>query len=125
MKKLLLIVMVMIGQITAYAVTNYSYLVFVTTDDTSVAVPVESLSISFSGTTLTAGDKSFELSNLKKMYFSASGDANTVKPITAEQLDDVIAVYDLKGHSVPKSQMQKRGVYVVKTNKGTYKIAVK
>ena len=83
---------------------DYPYLTFETTDGNKVSVSTESLTLTVSGTTLTAGNQSFTLVNLSKMYFSI--------------------IYDLKGNKVSKSQMQK-GVYIVKTNKGTFKMTVK
>ncbi|MBQ3698571.1 MAG: hypothetical protein II886_01530 [Prevotella sp.] len=124
MKKLLLAVLLMAATLSAKA-ADYPYLVFVTTDGTSTSVSVSSsLSITISGTTLTAGSRSFTLSNLSKMYFSATEVSTGIKAITQAELDEVTAVYDLNGKEIGKSQMQK-GVYIIKSKNGTYKIAVK
>ena len=110
---------------------DYAYLVFETTDGAKASVSVEGLTLTISGTTLTVGTQSFTLSNLSKMYFSASDETTGIKPLTIspegerseafprEGLDGVI--YDLQGHKVTKEQMRK-GVYVVRTNGKTYKV---
>ena len=51
---------------------DFTHLTFVSVDGDKVSIPIENLQISFSGSTLSAGDKSFELVNLDKMYFSYS-----------------------------------------------------
>lgn len=124
MKKLFFLLAFVIGALTANAET-YSYLTFETTDGTKVSVSVSSLTLTISGTTLTAGEQSFTLSNLSKMYFTTTDETSTgIESISAADLQEVSDIYDLNGRKVEKSQMQK-GVYVVKTKSGTYKIAVK
>ena len=103
---------------------NYSYLTFETTDGAKVSVSVSSLSITISGTTLTAGDQSFTLSNLSKMYFSSSNETTGIESFTIVDGDDITEIYDLKGSKVSKDQMHK-GVYVVKSKNGTHKITVR
>ena len=103
---------------------SYSYLTFELNDGTKTSVPVSSLSITISGTTLTAGDQTFILSNLSKMYFSNSNETTGIKSVSATELNEAAEVYDLNGHKVSKDQIQK-GVYIVKSNSGTYKLAVK
>lgn len=76
MKKLLLLLTILLGALTAQA-DGYSYLTFVTTDGTKTSVPSSSLSITLSGTTLTAGSNTFTLSNLSKMYFTTTDESST------------------------------------------------
>ncbi len=124
MKKTILILITLVGALTAQA-ADYNYLTFETTDGAKVSVPVSSLSISISGTTLTAGSQSFTLSNLSKMYFSTTGESTTgIEEITRADIDEATDIFNLQGHKVTKEQM-KRGVYIVKTKNRTYKIAVK
>ena len=79
------------------------------------------LTLSISGTTLTAGTQSFTLTNLSKMYFSTSDESTTgIEEITNATLDEATDIYDLQGHKVTKAQM-KKGVYIVKTKQRTYK----
>lgn len=114
----------LVGALTAQA-ADYNYLTFETTDGAKVSVPVSSLSISISGTTLTAGSQSFTLSNLSKMYFSTTGESTTgIEEITRADIDEATDIFNLQGHKVTKEQM-KRGVYIVKTKNRTYKIVVK
>ena len=127
MKKILLSFMALIGVLTAQA-ESYSYLTFETTDGAKVSVSTTGLSLSISGTMLTAGSQTFTLSNLNRMYFSTTDESTTtgIKAIDSSQLsmDESVEVYDLQGHKVEKSQMR-NGAYIVKTKNGTFKIAVK
>ena len=124
MKKIFLMGMLIIGALTAHA-EDYAYLTFETTDGAKVSVSVSSLTLTISGTTLTAGEQSFTLSNLSKMYFRKTDETSTdIKAITADDLNDITDIYDLSGRKIAKEQMR-QGVYVVKTTNGTYKIAVK
>ena len=123
MKKVLFVLAMMIGSLAAHA-ADYAYLTFVTTDGGKVSVSVESLTIKISGTTLTAGEQSFTLSNLKKMYFSNSDETTGIETLSVSDWNEITDIYDLNGRKVSKDQMQ-RGVYVIKTKSGTHKIAVK
>ena len=119
--------MALMGALTVQA-EDYSYLTFETADGTKVSVPASSLKLSISGTTLTAGDQTFTLSDLSKMYFSASDESSTsgIESIDYSQLtdDNSTVIYDLRGHRLTKEQMRK-GAYIVKTKERTYKIIVK
>ena len=57
---------------------DFTHLTFVSDDGDKVSIPIENLQISFSGSTLSAGDKSFELVNLDKMYFSYSDETTLI-----------------------------------------------
>lgn len=125
MKKLLFLLLLMIGTLTANA-EDYSYLTFETTDGVKVSVPVASLTVTISGTTLTAGSHTFELINLSKMYFSMYDEVTGIGTPTISDADwkKVTAVYDLNGREVTKSEATK-GVYIVKTKSGIHKIVVR
>ena len=126
MKKFFVLVMVLVGVLTAQA-GDYAYLTFETTDGAKASVAVESLTLTISGNTLTAGSQQFTLSNLSKMYFSNIDETATgIESIDNSQLaiDDSTEIYDLQGHKVSKNQMRK-GVYIVKTNNRTYKMIVR
>ena len=118
-----MILMFAIGTLSVQA-ADYTYLTFETTDGAKVSVAVSGLSISISGTTLTAGSQSFTLTNLSKMYFSGSDETTAIETVTTAELNDATDIYDLNGHRVQKDQMR-RGVYIIKTQSGTHKIAVK
>lgn len=123
MKKLVLFLLLVTGMLTAHA-EDYTYLTFEMTDGAKVSVSVSSATITISGTTLKTGNQSFTLSNLSKMYFTTSDETSGIKAISAEELNEASAVYDLNGRKVSKDKLTK-GVYVIKSKRGTYKIAVK
>lgn len=123
MKKFLLLLTALAGGATAQA-EDYAFLTFETTDGERVSVPLESLTLSINGTTLTAGSETFTIENLSKMYFSSTDEATAVKEISKADLDEATDIYDLQGHKVQKEQMR-RGAYIVKTKQGTCKIVVK
>ena len=123
MKKLVLFLLFVTGMLTAHA-EDYTYLTFEMTDGAKVSVSVSSATITISGTTLKTGNQSFTLSNLSKMYFTTSDETSGIKAISAEELNKASAVYDLNGRKVSKDKLTK-GVYVIKSKRGTYKIAVK
>ena len=103
---------------------EYSFLTFETTDGAKASISVKSLSLNISGTTLTAGQQSFILSNLSKMYFSSTDETTGIEEITSATLDEATDIYDLQGHKMTKAQM-KKGIYIVKTKQGVHKILVK
>ena len=124
MKKIVLLLMAVVGVLTMQA-ADYTYLTFETTDGAKASVAVENLTITVSGTTLTAGTQTFTLSNLAKMYFSTSDESTTgIEEISSAALDEATDIYDLQGHKVSKTQMSK-GVYIVKTKSKTFKMVVK
>ncbi len=129
MKKLLFLLTFLLGTAAVHA-ENYTYLTFETTDGAKISVEVSSLNISFSGTNLIAGEQTFALSNLSKMYFSSSNETTGIKSLTDEELENITEVYDLNGRQLKLSNTQELknlppGVYVIKGKSGTYKIAVK
>lgn len=127
MKKIMFMVMVWVGVLTVQA-NGYTYLTFETTDGAKASVPVSSLTVSISGTKLTAGSQTFTLTNLSKMYFSNTDESSTtgIETVDRSQLDidDNTEIYDLQGHKVSKEQMR-RGVYIVKSKDRTYKMIVR
>ena len=103
---------------------EYPFLTIETTDGAKASLSVASLKLNISGTTLTAGQQSFTLSNLSKMYFSNTDETTGIEEITSATLDEAIDIYDLQGHKMTKAQM-KKGIYIVKTKQGVHKIIVK
>ena len=126
MKRVFLALATLCFGLTAIHAGDYSYLTFELTDGTKASVSISQLSLTVNGTTLTAGSQSFTLTNLAKMYFSATDESSTTGISSADIIgnDDITDIYDLQGHKVTKDQM-KKGVYIVKTKDRTYKIAVK
>jgi hypothetical protein len=123
MKKIVLFLTMLVGTLTAQA-SDYTYLTFETTDGAKASVSVEGLTLSISGTTLTAGTQSFTLTNLSKMYFSNTNETTGISEVMKANLDEATEIYNLQGHKVSKDQMH-RGVYVIKTKQGTFKLNVK
>ena len=111
---------------TSAMAEEYHYLTFETTDGAKASVEISSLTLTIEGTTLAAGNQTFALANLNRMYFSVSDETTTTGIRQLENLDsqDILAIYDLQGHQVAKSQL-KKGIYIAKTKGGTYKIASK
>lgn len=103
---------------------DYPYLVFETADGTKTAVSSTMLTITIKDGKLMAGSKEFTLTDLNKMYFSETGETTAIETVDVETLDDATEIYDLQGRKVTKAQMR-RGVYVIKTKKGTRKVNVK
>ena len=126
MRRKIFFLWMMMGTLSMHA-ADYTYLTFETIGGAKVSVSATSLTITISGTTLTAGNQSFELSNLSKMYFSTSNETTGIGAllVNSEELKVNSEVYDLQGRKVSKDQMRSGQVYIVKTNSGTYKIAVK
>ena len=128
MKKIVLLLMTLVGALAVQAEDTYTYLTFETTDGVKASVPVSSLTLTISENTLTAGSESFTLSNLSKMYFSNDDQTTAINEIDYSQTDDLLSestdIYDLQGHKISREQMRK-GIYIIKTKSKTYKMIVK
>ena len=112
---------------TSEMADDFHYLTFETTDGAKASVEISALSMTIDGTTLVAGNQTFILSNLSKMYFSVSDETSSstgIRQLDNLNLQEILAIYDLQGHKIDKEQM-KKGVYIVKTQGGTYKIVSK
>lgn len=115
----------MLGALSVQADNSYPYLTLETTDGSKASLSTSSLTMTVSGTTLTAGTLQFTISNLKKMYFSTTDESTAgIEQTVSAALNEAVAIYDLQGHKVTKSQMRK-GVYIIQTKQGTSKIVVK
>lgn len=129
MKKVLLVLMMMTGMLTAHA-DSYTYLTFEKSDGTLTSVPLSSLSITISGTTLTAGDQSFALTDLTKMYFTTA-DVTAIDEVNTA-VNGEVEVFSMNGVAMGKyttvqeaMSSLRTGVYIVKSNGKTVKVAVK
>ena len=125
MKKILLLLTILVGTLTAQA-EDYTYLTFETTDGAKTSLDVSSLpvTINLDNSTLTIGDKTFVLADLSKMYFSTQSETNGIQEVSVISLDEATDIYDMHGRKVNKEQMR-RGIYVIKTKQGTRKVSVK
>lgn len=137
MKKFFLLLVALIGAFTAQAGT-YAYLTFETTDGAKVSVPVEALTLTVSGNTLTAGSQAFVLANLAKMYFTETDESATTGIESMVNglwtIDNATEIYDLQGKKVKNGELSNgklsnsqlpKGAYIVKTKEKTYKLIVK
>ncbi|MBP3286629.1 MAG: hypothetical protein J6M15_06800 [Prevotella sp.] len=129
MKKVLLVLLMMTGMLTAHA-DSYTYLTFEKSDGTLTSVPLSSLSITISGNTLTAGDQSFALADLTKMYFTTA-DVTAIDEVKAA-VNGEVEVFSMNGVAMGKyttvqeaMSSLRTGVYIVKSNGKTVKVAVK
>ena len=122
MKKNILILALLVGAITAQA-DDYPYLTFETNNGEKVSVEFSSdLSLVFSSTTLNVGNqKTFNLKDLKKMYFSPVSQTTGISTVTTDDYK-IYGYYDLQGRPV---EQPTKGIYVIKTSKGTKKVYVK
>ena len=124
MRKLLLSLMAILSMLTVQANDkSYTYLTFETTDGAKASVEMASLKLTFSGTTLMIGTESFPISNLSKIYFTASDESSStgIESVKTLTVNESVAIYDLQGHQVTKGQM-KRGIYIVKAKDRIYKM---
>lgn len=125
MKKAALFIMLLTGTLTVKA-GDYAYLTFETDDGTKVSVALTSLTLGISDGTLKAGAQNFILSNLKKMYFTASDETATgitTLEANSADIDGNAEIYDLRGQRVSKDQMR-RGIYIVRSKNKTCKLFV-
>ena len=122
MKKNILILALLVGAITAQA-DDYPYLTFETSNGEKVSVEFSSdLSLVFSSTTLKVGNQqTFNLKDLKKMYFSPVSQTTGISTVTTDDYK-IYGYYDLQGRPV---EQPTKGIYVIKTSKGTKKVYVK
>ena len=131
MKKTVFLLMALMGALTIQADDVYPYLTFETTDGTKVSVNTSELTLSVSGTTLTAGSQEFTLENLAKMYFSKSDESTTgIETLEdVRKMKDVTAIYDLNGREIANCKSTDcqfpKGAYIVKTQQKIYKLVVK
>ena len=138
MKKYLSIILALAGIATAQAEDNdYPYLMFQTADGTTTAVASSNLTITFSDGKLIATDanngiQTFTLTDLSKMFFSATADVTGIEETEAEEDDEAVEVFTTTGISLGKFENMKeaqskleRGIYVMKSKSRTLKIAVK
>ena len=86
---------------------EYKYLTFELTTGERLSVEASALTMTLSGTALVAGNQTFELSNLSKMYFSKSDDTTTgVNGLEVDGNKDVVAVYDLQGKVIDQKDIK-------------------
>lgn len=133
MKKILLLVLMMIGTSASYADDyTYPYLVFETAGGAKTSVAISEGTISIADGQLTIGGHTFALSDLSKMYFSTTT-TGIAEVAVDDNLNDngCVDVYDLNGRKVLSEGDSEslsslpKGIYIVKSGRKTYKVAIK
>lgn len=125
-----LLLLITIIATTAVFADDYPYLTFETADGNKTSVSVSSLTLTVKDGKLTAGDKTFSLSELSKMYFSTTETTGIENVI--DTIDGAVEVFNLHGISMGKYNSMneaaaslKTGVYVIKSKSKTIKVSVK
>ncbi len=132
MRKAILTLMIVVGALAARAY-DYPYLAFETASGEVTTVAVESLALSFSGGNLVATDSegthTFALTDLKRMCFTTSSTSVIDTTLAA---DGEVEVYNIAGVELGRfagiddaRRSLPSGIYLIKTNRGTQKIAVR
>lgn len=133
-KKVLFLIMACLPIVAIHA-EDYPYLTFQKADGTLLSVGVESLEMTFQDGNLnytnSAGTGTLTVADLASMYFS-SADVTAISSLTADSSDCKVQAFSLQGTSYgtfDSMQSMKAsvptGMYIVKTNGKTQKIAVK
>ena len=133
MRKVLTVIMVLVGIDTAMAY-EYPFLTFQSNDGSSKTVSVESLSITVSNGQLVVtnadGTESFALTDLSKMYFSENGGSTVIANVDTG--NDHVDVFTISGMHLGTFQTVdaakaslKPGLYVMKSNNKTLKTTVR
>ena len=134
-KKVMFLIMACLPLLAAHA-ENYPYLTFQKADGSLLSLGVESLEMTFQDGNLvytnSAGTGTLTLADLATMYFSAADATTAITSLTADSSDGKVEVFSLQGMSYgtfASLQAMKEsvptGIYIVKTNGKTQKIAVK
>lgn len=133
-KRFMFLICACLSGVIAHAVT-YPYLTFQKADGTVVSMGVESLTMTFSDGKLFVSNgtdtHTLTVSELSSMYFSAT-DATGIKEVPNIAPNAELEVFDIQGVNLgnfPDLQTMKAkvkpGMYVVKANGKTQKIAFK
>ena len=135
MKKTFIALMATLGVLTAQA-DDFEYLTFQTTDGTKVSMASTSLVITFENGNMIVSNgienQTFALSDLSKMYFSDETESSGIDETTLSEDNEAVEVFTLTGISQGSFDNLKQaqttlqhGIYVVKSQRQTFKIAVK
>ena len=135
MKKTFIALMATLGVLTAQA-DDFGYLTFQTTDGTKVSMASTSLVITFENGNMIVSNgienQTFALSDLSKMYFSDETESSGIDETTLSEDNEAVEVFTLTGISQGSFDNLKQaqttlqhGIYVVKSQRQTFKIAVK
>ena len=108
---------------------DYNYLVFTLNDGSEQAIVATNLNITFTNGNLVATTANetlatIPLATLQKMQFSESNTTD-ISGLQLESQDDIKAIYDLQGRTMPLNTQLPKGTYIVKTSSRTIKVFVK
>ena len=134
MKKVMFLIVACLPLLAAHA-ESYPYLTFQKADGSLQSIGVEALEMTFQDGKLvytnSTGTGTLTLADLAAMYFSST-DATAITSPTADSGDGKVEVFSLQGVSYgtfANLQAMKEsvptGMYIVKTNGKTQKIAVR
>ncbi|MBQ6653537.1 MAG: hypothetical protein IJM81_09160 [Prevotella sp.] len=133
MKKIIAITIVLVAMCAKAQADDYTYpyLAFVTTGGSVETVSVADLQITFTDSQLVltnaSTSKNYTLSELSKMYFSETEESTTaIEAVPTNETDGLQDAqwFTTDGRQLPDAP-QRKGVYIVKNNGRTYKVAVK
>ena len=108
---------------------DYNYLVFTLNDGSEQVIVATNLNITFTDGNLVATTANetlatIPLATLQKMQFSESNTTD-ISGLQLESQDDIQAIYDLQGRTMPLNTQLPKGTYIVKTSSRTIKVFVK
>lgn len=108
---------------------DYNYLVFTLNDGSEQAIVATNLNITFTDGNLVATTANeilatIPLATLQKMQFSESNTTD-ISGLQLDSQDDIKAIYDLQGRTMPLNTQLPKGTYIVKTSSRTIKVFVK
>ena len=128
MKRLTILTLLSIVTMATRA-ADYNYLVFTLNDGSEQAIVATNLNITFTDGNLVATTANetlatIPLATLQKMQFSESNTTD-ISGLQLESQDDIKAIYDLQGRTMPLNTQLPKGTYIVKTSSRTIKVFVK
>jgi len=128
MKRLTILTLLSVITLATRA-ADYNYLVFTLNDGSEQVIVATNLSITFTDGNLVATTANetlatIPLATLQKMQFSESNTTD-ISGLQLDSQDDIKAIYDLQGRTMPLNTQLPKGTYIVKTSSRTIKVFVK
>ena len=128
MKRLMILTLLSVITMATRA-ADYNYLVFTLNDGSEQAIVATNLNITFTDGNLVATTANeilatIPLATLQKMQFSESNTTD-ISGLQLDSQDDIKAIYDLQGRTMPLNTQLPKGTYIVKTSSRTIKVFVK
>ena len=128
MKRLTILTLLSVITLATRA-ADYNYLVFTLNDGSEQVIVATNLNITFTDGNLVATTANetlatIPLATLQKMQFSESNTTD-ISGLQLESQDDIQAIYDLQGRTMPLNTQLPKGTYIVKTSSRTIKVFVR